>query len=120
MDLLSFISCCAFIPVPAFFFYLFLIFQVNEKIIIIYSDKFILHMIDLNRTDLAATWEEIQMIAKQNNDLLEASETLFTLNSDYMIRKQCEARGDYYRLHNTIQKQLNDAIKIYALPKSVL
>ena len=55
----------------------------------------------------ATTWEEIKMIAKHNADLLEASETLFTLNADYMIRKQCEARADYYRLHNTINQKLN-------------
>ena len=47
------------------------------------------------------------MIAKHNADLLEASETLFTLNADYMIRKQCEARADYYRLHNTLNQKLN-------------
>ncbi len=47
------------------------------------------------------------MIAKHHTDLIEASETLFTLNADYKIRKQCEARADYYRLHNTIDKQLS-------------
>lgn len=46
------------------------------------------------------------MIAKQNTDLMEAAETLYTLNADYMIRKQCEARADYYRLHNSINKKL--------------
>ena len=97
----------------------------NEKTHHIYSDKFSLRMLDLTCIHLATphdkawrldywarlfkatTWEEIKMIAKNNTDLTEASETLYTLNADYMIRKQCEARADYYRLHNTINKKLN-------------
>ena len=94
----------------------------------VYSDKFILRMVDLNCIDLAtsedkkcrldqwarmfkaATWEEIKMIAKQDTDLLEASETLYMLNADYIVRKQCEARDDYYRLHNTIRKEFNELL----------
>lgn len=97
----------------------------NEKTHHIYSDKFSLHMLDLTCIHLATphdkachlddwarlfkatTWEEIKMIAKNNTDLTESSETLYTLNADYMVRKQCEARADYYRLHNTINKKLN-------------
>ncbi len=97
----------------------------NEKNHQIYSDKFSLRMLDLTCIHLAtphdlacrldcwarlfkaATWEEIKMIAEHNADLLEASETLYTLNADYMIRKQCEARADYYKLHNTIDQKLN-------------
>ena len=85
-------------------------------------------MVDLNCIDLAtsedkkcrldqwarmfkaATWEEIKMIAKQDTDLLEASETLYMLNADYIVRKQCEARDDYYRLHNTIRKEFNELL----------
>lgn len=94
----------------------------------VYSDKFILRMVDLNCINLAtsedkkcrldqwarmfkaATWEEIKMIAKQDTDLLEASETLYMLNADYIVRKQCEARDDYYRLHNTIRKEFNELL----------
>ena len=94
----------------------------------VYSDKFILRMVDLNCIDLATsedkkcrldqwarmfkaeTWEEIKMIAKQDTDLLEASETLYMLNADYIVRKQCEARDDYYRLHNTIRKEFNELL----------
>lgn len=97
----------------------------NEKNHHVYSDKFSLRMLDLTCIHLATqqdiachldrwarlfqatTWEEIKMIAKHHTDLIEASETLFTLNADYKIRKQCEARADYYRLHNTIDKQLS-------------
>ena len=85
-------------------------------------------MVDLNCIDLAtsedkkcrldqwarmfkaATWEEIKMIAKQDTDLLKASETLYMLNADYIVRKQCEARDDYYRLHNTIRKEFNELL----------
>ncbi len=97
----------------------------NEKNHHIYSDKFNLRMLDLTCIHLATpkdqacqldnwakllratTWEEIKMIAKHNTALLEASETLFTLNADDLIRKQCQARSDYYRLHNTISQKLN-------------
>jgi uncharacterized protein (DUF3084 family) len=54
----------------------------------------------------ATTWEEIKMIAKNDQNLLEASETLYSLNADKTIRDQCEARADYDRLHNTINLKM--------------
>ncbi|KAI4452603.1 hypothetical protein C823_007187 [Eubacterium plexicaudatum ASF492] len=69
----------------------------NEKNHHVYSDKFSLRMLDLTCIHLATqqdiachldrwarlfqatTWEEIKMIAKHHTDLIEASETLFTL-----------------------------------------
>ena len=40
----------------------------------------------------ATTWEEIRMITKNNQYLTDASNTLYKLNSEDMIRQQCEAR----------------------------
>lgn len=40
----------------------------------------------------ATTWEEIRMITKNNKFLTDASNTLYKLNSEDMIRQQCEAR----------------------------
>ncbi|MDE6635379.1 MAG: Rpn family recombination-promoting nuclease/putative transposase [Lachnospiraceae bacterium] len=92
----------------------------------IYSDKFILGVVDLTKIDMASeddrayhldywaklfkatTWEEIKMIAKKNKYLEEASEALYTMNADETIRAQCRARADYYRLHNTINRKMNE------------
>lgn len=78
----------------------------------LYSDKFTLCVVDLTHIDLATdedraygidkwaslfkaiSWEEIRMAAKNNEYLTEATKTLYTLNSDEMIRRQCQARRD--------------------------
>jgi predicted transposase/invertase (TIGR01784 family) len=92
----------------------------------VYSDKFVLSVVDLTQIDLstdedkayqidrwarlfkATTWEEIKMIAKKDEALLEASETLYSLNADETIRAQCRAREDYDRLHNTIKLTIDE------------
>jgi FtsZ-binding cell division protein ZapB len=91
----------------------------------LYSDKFILNVVDLTQIDLATdedkayqvdrwarlfkttTWEELKMIAKNDNVFLEAAQTLYSLNADETIRAQCRAREDYDRLHNTINHKIN-------------
>ena len=50
------------------------------------------------------------MIAKNSTDLMEASKTLYTLNGNYLVRKQCEARADYYRLHNSINQRMEELL----------
>ena len=72
----------------------------------LYSSKFSIHVLDLTRIDLATaedqnyeidrwaklfkakTWEELRMIAKNNPDLLQASNDLYTymLEAKYNIR----------------------------------
>lgn len=92
----------------------------------LYSDKFTLSVVDLTQIDLttnedkvfpidywarlfkATTWEEIKMVAKKNEYLHDASEALYTMNADEMIRQQCQARADYYRLHNSINRKLEE------------
>jgi predicted transposase/invertase (TIGR01784 family) len=92
----------------------------------LYSDKFILSVVDLTKIDMAAdidkayqidrwaklfkatTWEEIKMIAEKDENLLEATETLYSFNSDETIRAQCRARADYYRLQNTIKLTIEE------------
>lgn len=91
-----------------------------------YSDKLTLSVVDLTQIDLATdedkawqidawaklfkatTWEEIKMITKKNEYLQEASDTLYTLNADDMIRQQCQARADFYRMQNAIDKKMNE------------
>jgi predicted transposase/invertase (TIGR01784 family) len=90
----------------------------------VYSDKFSLNMLSLTQIDRATdedkryqidrwarlfkatTWEELRMLSKNVQALEDASETLYVMNSDEMIREQCRAREDYDRLHNTINRML--------------
>ena len=87
----------------------------NVKNYIKYSDKLYLHVLDLTRIDLATeedkhyqidywaslfkatTWEELRMLAEKNESIAEATETVYKLSEEEMIRLQCEAREDYYR-----------------------
>ena len=96
----------------------------NVKNHTIYSDKFRLSVVDLTHIDLATeedrlhkidhwatlfkstTWEEIKMLAKNNEYIQEASDTIYKLTQEEQIRLQCEAREDYYRRQRSIQKQL--------------
>lgn len=50
------------------------------------------------------------MIAKKDENLLEATETLYTLNADELVRRQCKARADYYRLHNSINRRMEELL----------
>jgi predicted transposase/invertase (TIGR01784 family) len=91
----------------------------------LYSDKFILGVVDLTHIDLATeedrdyqvdrwarlfkatTWEELKMIAKNDPAFLEAAKTLYTLNGDETARAKCRARADYERLQNTYRIEMN-------------
>lgn len=81
----------------------------------IYSSKFILNVLDLTQIDLATdedkayridywarlfkarTWEELKMIAEKDENLCEASESLYILNADDIARQKCRARQDELR-----------------------
>ena len=85
----------------------------------LYTDKFTLYVLSLNQLQLATdedrfwkidqwsklfkatTWEDIKMISENDTSLQSASATLYKLNADELIREQCRAREDYYRLMNT-------------------
>lgn len=103
----------------------------NKKTGHLYSSKFSIHVLDLTRIDLATaedqnyeidrwaklfkakTWEELRMIAKNNPDLLQASNDLYTVNTDEIIRQQARARADaefWERNKNAKIKQLEDTI----------
>lgn len=93
----------------------------NNKILInlkthqTYSDGLTLNVLDLTRIDLATeedkkyrihewaelfkatTWEEIKMLASKNEYLQEASETIFRMSADDLIRKQCLDREEHYQ-----------------------
>ena len=96
----------------------------------VYTDKFILHVIELNNTKLATeedlaygidkwacffkakTWEDIRMLVNQNPSLLSAAETLYQLNMNEQFRETCdrfiraEAREN---AHHRIKAELTQA-----------
>ena len=93
----------------------------------LYSDKFILCVVDLTHIDLAteedraygiehwarlfkaSTWEELKMIANNSQVLTEASKALYQLNADEIMRQRCRAREDYI-LHENAMKRQNQAL----------
>lgn len=95
---------------------------INEKNFSVYSDKLRLSVLDLTHIDLAteedrqygidtwatffksATWEELKMLAHNNDDIREATSTVYQLTQEEKIRQRCEAREDYYRRQNDVRK----------------
>lgn len=98
----------------------------NAKNYTKYSDKLRLCVLNLTRIDLASeedkryhidywaslfkanTWEELKMIAKQDEFINEASATIFQLSQEQLIRMQCAAREDYYKRQRTVQHMLEN------------
>ena len=81
----------------------------------LYSDKLQISVVDLTQIQLATKedrahqidywtslftckdWEELTMLAENNEYLKEATETVYELSQEEQIRMQCEAREDYNR-----------------------
>ena len=102
----------------------------NVKKHTLYSDKLRISVLDLSRIDLATeedrqyqldysaarfkakTWEELQMLAQNNNYFKEASETVYQLTQEEQVRQQCLAREDYNRtmkgIENTFAAQKHE------------
>ena len=88
---------------------------INVKNHEVYSDNFVLSVVDLSRIDLATdedkkyqidywvklfkatTWEEIHMLASENDYINEASNTMLQFSAEKDIRKRCQDREEYYR-----------------------
>ena len=80
----------------------------NVKNYTLYSDKLRLSVLNLTHTDLATeedkqyqidywaslfkstTWEELKMLAENNEYIRQASETVYQLTQEEAIRQQCE------------------------------
>lgn len=99
----------------------------NVKTGYLYSGKFSIHVVDLSRIELATeedktygidswarlfkatTWEELRMIAEKNPILQQASNDLYTINADELMRQQARARADaeFWERHTKakLQKQ---------------
>lgn len=95
-----------------------------------YSDNITLNVIDLSHIDLATdedkkyqidkwamlfkatTWEEIKMLATESEYLKEASETIFRMSADDLVRKRCRDREEYYQdIQNYERKIEQDRIE---------
>ena len=78
-----------------------------------FSDKFRISVVDLTQIERATeedkqygidlwarvltakTWEEIEMLAQDNEYLRETSNAMYELDQDRLIRQQCQAREDF-------------------------
>lgn len=96
--------------------------MLNIKNHLVYSDKFRLSVVNLTCTELATeddraykidywarifkaeAWEEIKMLAKDNEYLQEAANSLYVANADEIVRQQCIAREDAERRERTLER----------------
>lgn len=92
----------------------------------LYSDKLRLSVVDLTKIDLATeedklyhidcwaslfkatTWEEIKMLAQKDEYIQDASNTIYQLSQEEMIRLQCQAREDYYRRQRSVERRMQE------------
>lgn len=98
----------------------------------IYSDNFILNVVNLSRIDLATkedraygidhwaalfkakTWEELKMIAEKDKDIEEAARSLFQFCTDEQVRKLCRDREEYYQDLRNYEREIERMKKVIA------
>ena len=118
---ISILDFILFPDIPEFYSSYFLMNKENHTV---YSDKLCLSVLNLPQIHLATeidkayhldywaalfratTWEEIKMIASENDMIQEAAETMYRLSQNEKVRLQCEARERYYRDQKTRQYQM--------------
>ena len=102
--------------------------MMNVKNHHIYTDKFVLSVVDLKHMELATqedkewkldywaalfkatTWEELKMLAQQSQILKEAVETVYDLTADEAIREQCKAREKHIMEMKTVVREREIAL----------
>lgn len=103
----------------------------NTKTYQMYSDKFQLNVLELNQIHLATeedkkrgldqwaklfkaqTWKEIIMLAAHDKSFDNIAQELYKANADDRIRRECEAREEFYFEQRRQQREL------YALKKDL-
>ena len=98
--------------------------MLNVKNHHLYSSKFSLSVIDLTQIELATTddktygidywarlfkaktWEELKMLAKDNEYLESAANSLFEANADRMVQERCRARREAERRERTLERDI--------------
>ena len=96
--------------------------MLNVRTHALYSDKFTLSVVQLNKTEYATeedkaygidywakifkakTWEELKMLAENNEYMEETVEALYVANADEIVRQQCRAREDAERRERTLER----------------
>lgn len=96
-----------------------------------YSDSLTLNVVDLSRIDLATdedkkyhihewamlfkatTWEEVRMLAVKDEYLQEASETIFRMSADDLVRKRCLDREEYYQDLRSYERKMEQDKRSY-------
>lgn len=91
----------------------------------VYSDKFTLSVVDLTQIEKATeadkaskidywarlfkakTWEELQMLAQNDEYLQEAATSIRIANEAEIVREQCRAREDALRRERTLERDKN-------------
>ena len=99
---------------------------INVKNHNIYTDKFVLNVVDLKHIEMATeedrqweidywaalfkatTWEEVKMLAEQNPVFEDAVKTMYEMSAEDEIREQCRAREDYYRTMNMYKAHIRN------------
>ena len=97
----------------------------NVKDYTLYSDKLRISVLNLTQIELATkedkscqidawanlfkatTWEELTMLAQNNEYIKEAADTIFRLCQDERVRMECQAREDHYRTQLGIQQMMD-------------
>ena len=52
----------------------------------------------------AKTWEDIKMLAKENEYMQDAANSLYAANADEIVREQCRAREDAERRERSLKR----------------
>ena len=122
---IGFLDFTLFSDAPEFYATYKLLNIKNHKL---YSDKFTLSVVDLTQTELATeednanridywarlfkakTWEDLKMLAQNNEYLEEAANSIYQANAKEIVRQQCRAREDAERRERTLIRNYNRAI----------
>ena len=90
----------------------------------LFSNKIKLSVVDLSKIELATeedklyqidywarlfkakTWEEIKMLAKNNENMQEAIHSIYLANADEMVRQKCLAREEAERHERTMLRDI--------------
>lgn len=87
--------------------------MVNLTQIELATDEDKLYQIDYwAKLFVAKTWEELKMIEQNNTVFSEATQTLYKLNADELIREQCRAREDYENHERYTRETMEKQAKI--------
>ena len=92
----------------------------------VFSDKFVLNVLNLNHIELATdedhlyeidhwaklfkakTWEDLRMVVEKNKYMSAAAKEMYERNSDEIIQEQCQAREEYLQHERWVQEQLKE------------